>query len=168
MSALERHLGALILSLVMLLAGGLWVCHYGAEQYQDGYDAAVEDGQAGRDRAAATSRKTELDLRAQLRAKDAEAFEKEEEYETNLAAAQRRVRAGTERLRCPIGEVPAAAAADDRPAAGGTAPDEGGSAIVPEVAAEILGDGAAIAGLVRRYERIEQRFDACRAVNAGP
>lgn len=168
MSALGRHLGAVILSLALLLAGGLWLCHYGAEQYQDGYAAAVEDSRAERDRAATMSRKTESDLRAQLHAKDAEAFEKEEEYEANLAAAQRRVRAGTDRLRCPVGQVPAAPATNDRPATGGPGADGAGPNIVPAVAEEILGDAADVARLVRKYERVVERFDACRAVNAGP
>jgi hypothetical protein len=39
---------------------------------------------------------------------------------------------------------------------------------VPEAAADVLGIAAGVAGLVRRYERLEQRFDECRAVNAGP
>jgi hypothetical protein len=37
---------------------------------------------------------------------------------------------------------------------------------VPEAAVEILGDGAAIAGLVSRYERLTKRFEECRTVNA--
>jgi hypothetical protein len=37
---------------------------------------------------------------------------------------------------------------------------------VPEVAAEILGDAADVAGLVRRYQRVIERAEACRDVNA--
>jgi len=37
---------------------------------------------------------------------------------------------------------------------------------VPEAAAEILGDAADVGRLVRRYERIVERFDACRAMNS--
>ncbi|XYJ11823.1 hypothetical protein ACSUZJ_07480 [Telluria sp. B2] len=166
MSVLDRQLGAVILALVLLLAAGFWFCHYGAEQYQQGYDAAVRDGKEQRERAAEASRKIETHLRAQLRAQDADALEREEEYEANLAAAQRRVRAGVDRLRCPVGPVPASAVPGDRPAAGGLEADGPGPAIVPEVAGEILGDGAAIAGLVRRYARLEQRFDECEALRA--
>ncbi|EKU82168.1 hypothetical protein ABIB42_003952 [Massilia sp. UYP32] len=35
-----------------------------------------------------------------------------------------------------------------------------------KVAAEILGDAANVAGLVRRYERVVERSETCRAVNA--
>jgi hypothetical protein len=37
---------------------------------------------------------------------------------------------------------------------------------VPEAAADILGDGATVAGLVRKYDRLTERFEKCRAVNA--
>ncbi len=168
MSVLDRQLGAVILALVLLLAAGFWFCHYGAEQYQQGYDAAVRDGKEQHDRAVEASRKIETDLRAQLRAQDADALEREEEYEANLAAAQRRVRAGTDRLRCPVGAVPDAATPDNRPAAGGPAVDGEGPLLLPEVAADVLGLAAEHQGLVRRYERVIERFEACRAVNAGP
>jgi hypothetical protein len=39
---------------------------------------------------------------------------------------------------------------------------------VPEAAADLLGIAADVAGLVRRYDRLIQRFEACRAVNAKP
>lgn len=58
------------------------------------------------------------------------------------------------------------APAGDRPAAGGPGADVEGPAIVPDAAADLLGDTAAIAGLVRRYDRVVERFEACRAVNA--
>lgn len=145
---------------------------YRSHVYQDGYQAgvaaAVAAGKEQYDRDVAAARKTESDLRANLAARDAAAFKKEKDHAASLEAAQRRVRAGIDSLRCPAGPVPAGAAAGDRPATGGPEADGAGPAIVPEVAAEILGDGAAVAGLVRRFERLEQRFDACRAVNAGP
>lgn len=164
MTALERFAGAVLLLVAMLLGAWFGVRHYGAEQYQAGHSAAVAAGRAELDRQTAANRKTESDLRADLRAKDAAAFTKEKEYATNLAAAQRRMRAGDDRLRCP-GAVPAAAPASDRPAAGGPALDSGGPSIVPETAADLLGIAADVGGLVRRYERVVERFEACRAVN---
>lgn len=164
MSALERLAGAALLSIALLIGGWFGIRHYGAEQYRAGHDAAVAAGRAELDRRAAASRKTESDLRAELRDRDAAAFTKEKEYATNLAAAQRRMRAGDDRLRCP-GAVPAAAPASDRPAAGGPAPDSERPSIVPETAADLLGIAADVGGLVRRYERVVERFEACRAVN---
>jgi len=38
---------------------------------------------------------------------------------------------------------------------------------VPEVAADILVLAADAAGLVRKYERLTERYDACRALNNG-
>jgi hypothetical protein len=37
---------------------------------------------------------------------------------------------------------------------------------MPEVAADVLGYGAAIASLVSRYDELTYRFERCRAVNA--
>ena len=167
MSRAERILVGLIVLAGLLVLGALGVRWYGASQHQAGYDAAVSDGKAQYDRDAAAARKTESTLRAKLRTQDADALKKKEEYEANLEAAQRRVRTGTDRLLCP-GQVPVATAPGDRPSAGGPGPDRAGPAIVPEVAAEILGDAADIAGLVRRYDRVVQRFESCRALNAGP
>ena len=165
MTALERFAVTALLLVALVIAGWLGLRHYGAERYQAGHDAAVAAGRAELDRQTAAARKTESDLRAQLREKDAAAFTKEKEYATNLEVAQRRMRAGDDRLRCPSA-LPGGAPAGDRPAATGSAVDGEGPAIVPEVAAEILGDAADVAGLVRRYERVIQRFEACRAVNA--
>lgn len=164
MSTLHRLLCAVLA--VVLLAIGAWlgVRHYGAEQYRSGYDAAVATGRAQLERDTAAARKTESDLRAQLRAKDADALRLKEEHAKNLANAQRRMRAGDDSLRCPSA-VPAATQSGDRSAAAGLAADGEGPAIVPEVAAEILGDAADVAGLVRRYERVVERFEACRTVN---
>lgn len=53
-----------------------------------------------------------------------------------------------------------------RPDYGGPATEGEGPAIVPDAAADLLGDAAAIAGLVQRYDRVGERFEVCRAVNA--
>lgn len=166
MTALERLIVAA--ALVMLLVTGVWVGvhRYGAARYDAGYAAAVDLGKKQRDRDAYVNQQTEDELRTLLAAKDADAYRKEQEYASNLEAAQRRVRAGTDRLRCPAGPVPAAAAAADRPAASGPGADGGGADVVPEAAADLLGIAADVAGLVRRYERVVERFEACRAVNA--
>jgi hypothetical protein len=39
---------------------------------------------------------------------------------------------------------------------------------VPEAAADLLGIAADVAGLVRRYKCVVERFDACRALNEVP
>lgn len=166
MSALERLSAGVLLAIALVVAVSFGVRHYGAERQQAGWDAAVAAGRAQLERDAAAARKTESDLRAQLRDKDAAAFTKEKEYATNLEAAQRRVRAGVDSLRCPSGPVPAAAPAGDRPAAAGPAPDGEGPSIVPEAAADILAVAADVGGLLRRYERVVERFEACRAVNS--
>ena len=161
-------LGVLV---AIALAAGAWISidEYGARRYEAGYNAAVAAGIKQRDLDAEENRKIESDLRAQLAARDADAHRKEMEYASNLEAAQRRVRAGTDRLRCPAASpVQPAPAAADRPAAGGPAADGGGADLVPEAAADVLGDGATIAGLVRKYDRLTERFEKCRAVNARP
>jgi hypothetical protein len=166
MTAVQRLLAAVILVLVLALGLIFWAHHYGDEQNAAGYAAAVAAGKEQHDRDAAAARKTESDLRAQLRARDADAQRKEEEYATNLENAQRRVRSGADSLRCPaVRTVPATTAPDDRPAAAGPADDGRGPAIVPEVASDLLGVAAGIAGIVRKFDRLEQRFEACRALN---
>lgn len=164
MTSLDRLLCSALAAVLLVIGAWFGVRHYGAEQYQAGHAAAVAAGRAQLERDTAAARKTESDLRAQLREKDATAFTKEKEYATNLEAAQRRVRAGVDSLRCP-GAIPAASQAGDRPTAAGSAADGERLAIVPEVAAEILSDGADVAGLLRRYQRVVERFEACRAVN---
>jgi hypothetical protein len=151
------------------LAAGSWVevDEYGTRRYEAGYNAAVDAGLQQRNREAEENRKTESDLRAQLAGRDADAHRKEQEYAENLDAAQRRVRAGTDRLRCPAASpVQPTAAAADRPAAAGPAADGQGPDLVPELAADLLGIAADVAGLVRRYDQVVERFEACRAVNA--
>ena len=168
MTRAERILGGILVLVCLLLVGYLGVLQYGAARHAAGYADAVADGKSARDSAAASALAIESGLRTQLLARDSDALRKELEHASNLEAAQRRVRAGVDSLRCPAGPVPTSTASSDRPAAGGSTPDEPGPAIVPEIAAEILGDGAAIAGLVRRYGRLEQRFDECQALTKAP
>jgi hypothetical protein len=163
---LDRLLTAFVIAGALSVAAWFGVHHYGAEHYKEGYAAAIAAGKAQHDRDAAAALKTESDLRAKLAAQDADAKQKEIEHAQALADAQRRVRAGTDRLRCPASPIQSTAAPDDRPAAAGLAVDSGGPDLVPEAAADVLGYGAAIAGLVSRYERVVERFEECRAVNA--
>jgi hypothetical protein len=165
MNALDRLMIGGMLIAAALIAGALEIKHYGAERYSAGQAAAVAAGAKLRQVEADRNQKTETDLRAQLATKDVTAHKKELEHAASLEAAQRRVRTGVDSLRCPARPVPASAAAGDRPTAGGPATDVPGQELVPEAAADLLGDGAAIAGLVRRYERVVERFEACRAVN---
>lgn len=168
MTALERLLIGVVVA--VLLVTGAWLDrrHYGAERYSAGYAAAVDLGKKQRDRDAYLNQQTEDQLRTLLAAKDADAHRKEQEYASNLEAAQRRVRAGTDRLRCPASPVQPATAAADRPAAADASADGQGPDVVPEAAADLLGIAADVAGLVRRYDQVIERFEACRAVNARP
>lgn len=166
MMAVDRLLCSALAAVLLLIGAWFGLRHYGAEQRQAGYDAAVAAGEEAREAAAVAALAIESGLRTRLLEQDTTALRKEQEHATNLEAAQRRVRAGVDSLRCPAGPVPAATSAGDRPVATGPAVDGEGSAIVPEMAAEILGDAADVAGLVRRYERVVERFEACRAVNA--
>lgn len=164
---LDRLLTAFVIAGALCVAAWFGVHHYGAERYKEGYAAAIAAGKAQHDRDAAAALKTESDLRAKLAAQDADAQQKEIEHAQALADAQRRVRAGTDRLRCPAaGPVQPAAAPDDRPATAGPATDGGGPDLVPEAAADVLGYGAAVASLVSRYERVIERYNECRTVNA--
>lgn len=168
MSALDRLLIGCILAVAALLFGVHEVRSYGAVRFAAGQAAAVAAGKVERDREAEANRKTESDLRAQLAAKDADAYQKEQTYAASLDAAQHRMRAGTDSLRCPESPVPASPAADNRPAAAGLIVEPAGPSLMPEAADDLLGVAADVAGLVRRYDRLEQRFEACRAVNAVP
>lgn len=169
--------GGLIIDVVLfsLLVVGvaLGIRYYVHVQYDAGYEAghaaAVAAGNAQRDLDAAIHLKKETDLRDQLAAKDVDAHRKEQEYATNLEAAQRRVRAGTDRLRCPAANpVQPATAASDRPIASGPATDGEGPTMVPDDSAALLGLVADHQRLMQRYERVVERFDDCRAMNAVP
>ena len=169
MTALERSVVGVVLAVLLVAGALLGLRHYGNERYQAGYDAAVAPGKEARYSAETANLAIESGLRAQLLDRDTAALRKEQEYASNLANAQRRMRAGDDRLRCPVASaVQSAAAAADRPAAAGAPADGPEQDLVPEAAADVLGYGAAIAGLVRKYERVIQRFEACRAVNATP
>jgi hypothetical protein len=167
-SALET-LMVKVLAAVLLVAAGIWgFNHYIDSVEQRGYDRAVNDGkvalQQEKDRALDAERK----LRKQLSDEQRLAREKETRHAEELKAAQDRVRAGTDRLLCPkLRKIPGSSPDTDRPAAGGPAADATGEAIVPEVAAEILADAAAIAGIVRKFDRLEGYFAVCRAVANG-
>lgn len=169
MTALERIAIAAFMLAALLLGAVFGMKHYGTERYDAGYAAAIAAGNAQHDRDAAAALKTESDLRQTLAEKDTQAHQKEIEHAQALDDAQRRVRAGTDRLRCPAASpVQPGAAPGDRPTSAGPATDGGGPDLVPEAAADVLGYGAAIAGLVSRYDRLEQRFEECRALNASP
>ena len=165
MTSLHRLVYSVLAGVLLVIGAWFGVRHYGASQHRAGYEAAIADGKEARDAAALANLAIESGLRARLLAQDAAALRKEQEHADSLQTAQRRMRAGDDRLRCPAGPVPATPAPGDRPAAGRTAVDGEGPAVVPEVAAEILGDAADVAGLVRRYARVVERFEACRAVN---
>lgn len=166
MTALER-VAIIAFTLAALLLGAVFgMKHYGTERYDAGYDAAVAVGKAQHDRDASVARKTETDLRAKLATQDADAQQKDQEHAQELADAQRRVLTRIDRLRCPASPVQPTAPAADRSASVVAPVDPGGPDLVPEAAADVLGYGAAIAGLVSRYERLTERFEECRAVNA--
>lgn len=44
--------------------------------------------------------------------------------------------------------------------------DPEGAGLVPDAAAALLSDGGTVAGIVRRYDRVVERFEACRAVKS--
>lgn len=169
MNRLDNLLIGTCALLVLLVACWFGLHHFGAERYQDGYDAAVVAGKEARGSVEVAHVAIESGLRAQLLDRDTAALRKEQEYASNLDAAQRRVRAGDDRLRCPAAyPVQPAATATNRPAAAGPGVDGEGTELVPDAAAEVLGDGATAAGIVRKFDRLKQRFEACRAVNARP
>jgi len=169
MSRLQILLLGVLLAIALAVGAWVEIDEYGNRRFEAGYNAAVEAGIKQRDVEAAENRKIESDLRDKLAARDATALRKEQEYASSLEAAQRRVRAGTDRLRCPAASpIQPAAAAPDRPTAAGAPADGQGPDVVPEVATDRLGIAADVAGLVRRYDQVVERFEACRAVNARP
>lgn len=169
MSALERLLVAVIVLIVLAVGSAIYLEHYGAGRYKAGYDDAVAAGKEMRDVQATAALAIESGLRTQLADKDAAAFTQEQQHAQALEDAQRRVRTGADSLRCPAtSPVQPAAAPDDRSLAAAPTADGQGPAIVPETAADLLGIASDVAGLVRRYGEVIERFDACRKVNAGP
>lgn len=166
MNRLDNLLIGTCAVLAPLLACWFGMHHYGAERYDAGYAAAITAGKQQHDRDAAAALKTEFDLRQTLAEKDLEAHQKDQEHAQELADAQRRVLTRVDRLRCPASSVQPTAPAADRSASVVAPVDSGGPDLVPEAAADVLGYGAAIAGLVSRYERLTERFEECRAVNA--
>lgn len=167
MMALERL--ALQVGACAVLALGAWLWH--ADQLHDARQAGrAEAIEAGRKQLAidtAIALERERTLRAKLAAADAAAQRTEQTYAENLSAAQRRVRTGDDSLRIATRTIRSCATAADRPAAGGPAADESRAELVPEVAVDAVGFAAAAAGIVRKYDRLEQRFEACRALNNG-
>jgi hypothetical protein len=166
MSRIENVIVGALLLAGLLAAGWFGLDRYGDAQFEAGRAAALAAGEKVREHEAKQNRHIETDLRDQLLARDVAAHRKDQEYATTLEAAQRRVRAGTDRLRCPAGAVQPATAATDRPAT--TEPDAYGLGpeLMSEAAEALLGDAADVAGLVRRYDRVVERFEACRALNA--
>lgn len=166
MTALER-LAITAFTLAALLLGAVFgMKHYGTERYDSGYSDAIAAGKQMHDRDAAAALKTESDLRQTLAEKDLKAHQKDQEHAQELADAQHRVLTRVDRLRCPASPVQPTAAPADRSSAAVPSTDGAGPDLVPEAAADVLGYGAAIAGLVSRYERLTERFEECRAVNA--
>jgi hypothetical protein len=162
-----------------LIAGGVaavgWIWHTHAvssartQGDKAGYARAVAAGKARLDAERTRNLITERDLRTKLAKADTAAATKEQTYAETLSAAQRRVVSGADRLRCPgAGAISNASAAPDGSAAGGSPPDGPGADLVPAVAVDVLGLAADTGRLVRKYERLEQRYDECRALNNGP
>ena len=166
MTSIEKLLMSAIVLIGLALLGWLCLLDYGVERYDAGFAAAVEIGKQRRDADAEISRQTEIDLRAQLGAKDAAAFKKEKDHAQSLAAAQRRILTGTDSLRCPARPVPTTATSGDRSAASEPAAYDDGSQLVPEAAADLVGIASDVERLVRQYDRVVERFEACRAVNS--
>lgn len=166
MTKIEQLLVGAIVLIGLALFGWLNLLDYGVERYDEGFEAAIKIGKERRDADAEINRQTETDLRTQLGIKDTVALKKEKDYALSLAAAQRRHLTGTDRLRCPARPVSVAAATGDRSVASGPAADDGGPELVPEAAADLVGVASDVERLVRQYDRVVERFEACRAVNS--
>jgi hypothetical protein len=166
MTSIEKLLVGAIVLIGLALLAWLNLLDYGVERYDEGFEAAIKIGKQRRDADAEINRQTEVDLRKQLGIKDTAALKKEKDYAQSLAAAQRRHLIGTDSLRCPARPVPVTATTSDRPAASGPAADGNGPEIVPEAAADLVGIASDVERLVRQYDRVVDRFEACRAVNA--
>ena len=151
----------------LLLSALVSLHHYGEKRYEAGYSAAVLAGKEQHDKDAEKYRKLESDTRINDEKRDAEAQQKEQEYAQNLDAAQHRLRIGVDRLRCPeVSPVQSTTSSSDRSAPTESTTDGSGPDLMPEAAEDILGYGAAIASLVSRYDRIVERYEECRTMNA--
>jgi hypothetical protein len=166
MTSIEKLLIGAIVLIGLALLGWLNLLDYGVERYDEGFEAAIKIGKERRDADAEINRQTETDLRKQLGFKDAAALKKEKDHAQSLAAAQRRILTGTDSLRCPARPIPASSTTVDRSAAGGPTADDGGSELVPEAAADLVGIASDVERLVRQYDRVVERFEACREVNS--
>ena len=166
MTSIEKLLIGAIVLIGLALLGWLNLLDYGVERYDEGVKAAIKIGKERRDADAEINRQTEIDLRAQLGIKDTVALKKEKDHALSLAAAQRRILTGTDSLRCPARPVPGTATTGDRPVASGPAADDDGPELVPEAAADLVGIASDVERLVRQYDRVVERFEACRAVNS--
>lgn len=168
MTAIQILMAKVLGGIILVCLATLGWNHYISKVEQRGYDRAVAEGKIALQQEKDLALAVERDLRKQLANEQRLNFEKETRHAQELADAQRRVRAGTDRLLCPtVRKVPGTSTDPGGPAAGGPAPDEEGDRIVPEVAAEILGDGATIAGIVRKFQRLEKYYAVCKAVANG-
>lgn len=166
MTSIEKLLMGAIVLIGLALFGGLNLLDYGVKRYDEGFDAAIKIGMQRRDADAEINRQTEIDLRTQLGIKDTAALKKEKDHALSLAAAQRRILTGADSLRCPARPVPATSTTGDRSVASGPASDVAGSELVPEAAADLVGIASDVERVVRQYDRVVERFEACRAMNA--
>lgn len=135
---------------------------------QVGYNNAVADGIEARRAADAANLKREGVLRKKLSASDDLARTKEVEHAQELETAVRRAAAGSSGMRCPARPVPAGEAPADRPASQRPPADTERAELVPEAAADLLSIGAGYAGILRKYDRLQDRFNACREMNNAP
>jgi hypothetical protein len=163
--SIRELLAAALLGAAALSVGWIWHENSVAAAYQDGWGAAVTAGEKQRGLDAAAALKNERTLRTQLAEADAAAVNMENENAETLAAAQRRIRAGDDSLRIAVRTLRASATPPAGPAAGESAPDNLGAAIVPEVAGDILGLAADTGRVLRKYERVVERLDTCIALN---
>lgn len=171
MTSLERLALQVVVGLTLCVLAWFWHVHAVsvARQAGDtaGYSRAITAGKAQYAADLAAALKTERETRAKQDADDKRAADERTEREKTLSAAQDRVRTGVDRLRCPatIYPVHAGTAPAAGPVAGGSAVDGPGADLVPAVAVDVLGYAAASQGLVRKYERLTDRYEACRAMN---
>jgi hypothetical protein len=167
-SALERYAIGAMAGLLVLFAAWLWHRSEVNAAHERGYSEAVAAAEIERDLAAEESRRKERVWRDAFVERNEKFQHKEQGYETALADAQRRVRAGTDRLYCPASNpVQASTAPADRSIPVPPEGDGAGTPVVPEVAADILGLAAATGKLVRKLDEAEELYNACRALNNG-